>query len=1050
MNLGSRLRGLAAVALIAGVVVGLPWLMLQLGFPNWTRQLTPNDVWRFLTGPDDGTLALSVIKVIAWLAWAALVLLILIEIAARLRQLEPPSLPGLSGPQAAIRSLVAAAALLFVAGGQLSSTTAALATQPPAALATPEPHEPARRAAVSPDEAAGTVRYTVQPGDNLWRIAETHLGDGQRFREIVALNADLLHRGADFLRPGWVLTLPANPNTVIVARGDTLSSIARTHFDGDETKAQQIFDASTDLTQPDGGQLHDPDLIIPGWQLHLHPEPPAHPADAQPTGPSAPRAIPAGQPTPAATAGPRTADQTQTSPAQNSTPAPAADPIAPEAPATVEQPSWLLLGLTGGGVVLAGALFRVLRQRRAAQFRARRPGRLIAGVPAELIPVEKTLLSVGAAAAPTVEALDGVLRNLARDTAAQGAPPSLAALELAPGHLMLHLDEPTELPAPWRGDDSNTHWQLDAADVADAAADPAPDAAAPYPQLVTLGTAEDGTTWLLNAEQFGSFTLTGDDAYAADFARSLIAEFTLNPWARDLQVDCLHLGHEFAGLAPDRLVVHDDDAILDEVLQHAHTTHNDLDAEPQPNLAAARVTAADDRLWSSRVVIAALTERHPIAELEQLVLTHPGRTATSVFLLSGAAHEVEGVELRLTATGRLEIPAFGLDLVAVGLTSSEAQGCAALLQACADLEDVPMPPMPTEDDQGWRSACNQAGQLLPELTLPREPESEDAEPVEASSVLAAPDTDYLQHSATTPEDLETLAPRVPATVRDEVARLDPNLDADVDAWFADSCRHPRLSVLGPVTLRLGAGGNAAAAVRRKAFYLELASYLAMHPHGATTDQLAEAMKTNSDRVRRDVSVLRAWLGTDPATGRLHVPDSVRSTAAHQRGVRLYQMEGVLTDADLFRRLRVRGESRGADGLVDLRLALRLVTGRPFDQFREAGGTWLADGERHDHILAAAIVDVAHVVAVAALHDQQYAHARAAAEIASMAAPYDEIPNLDLAAVAAAEGRFHDADRILRHDVCNRSDDGEAPTELSERTARIVAGHSWLQGQRAAG
>lgn len=1045
MNLRGRLKGLAAAALIAGLLVGLPWLLLQLGWPSWPERLTLSDVWRFLTSPDDGTLALSVIKVLAWLAWAALVLLILIEVAARLRRLEPPSLPGLGGPQAAVRSLVAAAALLFVASSQVSSTTAALASQPPAVTATAQPAPRTAHPAAHPEAATGTVRYAVQPGDSLWQIAEAQLGDGHRFREIVALNANLLHRGADFLRPGWVLTLPADPNTVIVARGDTLSSIARTHFDGDETKAQQIFDASTALAQPHGGQLTDPDLIYPGWQLHLHPEA----ADAQDAGaqPVAPAAPPASQPAPVT---PQPADQAQ-APAAQATPHDIADAPSDDEASDTDQPAWLLFGLTGGGAVLAGTLFRALRQRRAAQFRARRPGRLIAGVPAELVPVEKTLLSVGAAAAPTVEALDAVLRNLARDTAAANSTaPSLAAVELAPGHLKLHLDEPTELPAPWRGDDSNTHWQLDSADVAATAANPDPDAAAPYPQLVTLGTTEDGTTWLLNAEQFGSFTLTGDDSYTADFARSLIAEFTLNAWARDLQVDCLGLGQEFAGLAPDRLVVHHDDAVLDEVLQHAQTTRTDLDGQPQPNLAAARVTAADDQLWPSRVVIAALADRRPITDLDQAVLAHPGRTATSVFLLSGSVDEVPGVELRLSAGGRLELPAFGLDLIAVGLTSAEAESCAALLQACEDLQDVPMPPMPAQDEPDWRASCNQAGQLLPDLTLPREPATEDDEPVEASSVLDAPDADYLQQSATTPEDLETLAPRVPATVRDDVARLDPHLDADVDAWFADPCRQPRLSVLGPVHLRLGAGGKPTKAARRKAFYLELAAYLAMHPQGVSTDQLAQAMKCTTDRVRKDMSVLRAWLGIDPATGRPHVPDSVRSTAAHQRGVRLYQMESVLTDADLFRRLRVRGESRGVDGLPDLRLALRLVTGRPFDQFRDSGGTWLAGEERHDHILAAAIVDVAHVVAVAALHAQEYAHARAAAEIASMAAPYDEIPNLDLAAIAAAEGRFHDADRILRQDVCNRSDDGQAPTELSERTARIVASHSWLRGQRAAG
>ena len=48
-------------------------------------------------------------------------------------------------------------------------------------------------------------------------------------------------------------------------------------------------------------------------------------------------------------------------------------------------------------------------------------------------------------------------------------------------------------------------------------------------------------------------------------------------------------------------------------------------------------------------------------------------------------------------------------------------------------------------------------------------------------------------------------------------------------------------------------------------------------------------------------------------------------------------------------------------------------------------------------------------------------ARAADELAALAAPHEEIPRLGLAAVA--EGHTREAERILREDVCDRSDDG---------------------------
>jgi DNA-binding SARP family transcriptional activator len=69
-------------------------------------------------------------------------------------------------------------------------------------------------------------RYTVEPGDSLWRIAERELGDPYRWGEIFALNRGRhMPDGAVFhnpglIRPGWVLRLPTRPedHTVSPAR----------------------------------------------------------------------------------------------------------------------------------------------------------------------------------------------------------------------------------------------------------------------------------------------------------------------------------------------------------------------------------------------------------------------------------------------------------------------------------------------------------------------------------------------------------------------------------------------------------------------------------------------------------------------------------------------------------------------------------------------------------------------------------------------------------------------------------------------------------------
>ena len=63
----------------------------------------------------------------------------------------------------------------------------------------------------------------------------------------------------------------------------------------------------------------------------------------------------------------------------------------------------------------------------------------------------------------------------------------------------------------------------------------------------------------------------------------------------------------------------------------------------------------------------------------------------------------------------------------------------------------------------------------------------------------------LTTTANTTEDLAVIAPRVPAEVRLRAEAADPTLDKDLAAWAARSCDRPRLSVLGPMRLRVGPG-----------------------------------------------------------------------------------------------------------------------------------------------------------------------------------------------------------------------------------------------------
>ena len=430
-----------------------------------------------------------------------------------------------------------------------------------------------------------------------------------------------------------------------------------------------------------------------------------------------------------------------------------------------------------------------------------------------------------------------------------------------------------------------------------------------------------------------------------------------------------------------------------------------------------------------------------VGQLIDLVTTHPGSTGTAV-IITGTHPHPAAAAVQLTAHGRVLLPSANLDLVAVGLTSDEARGCAALLAATTTVTNTAMPVDDTAPT-GWRSYTDHAGALRREHTLPRHtPDPDVGEP--AQSILPTPDEDYLTRAATTAADLATLAPKVTTAVSDALHRADPTLDDDLAAWFAQDCPLPRLSLLGPVTART----RGTALTERKPYMTEVLTYLATRPHGTTPDQLAHVMGIQTDKARAYACIVREWLGTNPRTGTPHLPVAQRAPAAKSAGVGLYQVIDILIDADLFRRLRARAQTRGPDGLADMDTALTLVRGRPFDQRREGGWAWLHEGDRLDQHLVCAIVDVAHIAVTAHLAAGEHAQARAAAETALLAAPEEDIPRLDLARVAHAEGLNGQAQAILHQDVYNRTDDDNVPPDLPERTAQVVATGRWARDQTA--
>ena len=1033
-----RIQGLGATLLLMLLVGGFPLALIAMDAAPWDADL--GQLQTLLTSPDNGTLALVVFAVVGWLAWAVMAVSVVIEAAAQLRGISAPPLPGLALPQRAAGQLVAAAALLFIAtpaalsGFPAGPTTAAAA---PPVLQTPQVDLvataaplPAPATAPLPGTAdrkreQTTVAYTVKRGDSLWKIAERLLGDGARYTDLVELNRDRLSGRPDFIVPGTVLRVPRDdaPSAedertsegYLVRTGDTLSEIADAQL-GDPLRYPEIAAASRSTIQPGGAHLVDPDLILPGWKLTIPGTAPAHHHPVEP---------------PTAVEPPRDLNPPdvppEEQPAMTPTPEVGAEPTAtpPTVSATAndtggvqdeQSPGWLMPGLTGSGAVLAAGVLLAVRAHRRTQLRYRRPGQRVAPPPSELIRVEKTAFVAGASHIDVLGQLDRALRYLAAqmDTHRQHLP-CVESVTLVRGTVTLRLVAPVDLPLPWDGEDCEWSTTLD---------DSIPDVdqIAPYPLLVSVGQDDAGRLHLLNLEHLGALTLSGDPVAALALARHIAAELALNPWSVSVYVESIGIGAEMAELGGLRLRQHEPDSrVVEQVLADLRQAAQAGFGEPEP------------------FYVIITTELDDAARLTEVLRAATSRLGAAVVCLNASTNP-GSVSADVTTDGRLRVPDLDLDLTAAGLTSDEATACAAIVDVTRESQSVTIPAF-TQAADGWRSLTDQAGALREELTDVRR---ENA--VNSCSLLPNPAEHYTRVAATVIADVEALAPVVTEQVSQAVEESDPALDDDVAAWFDEDCPLPRLALLGPATASTH-GTLVPAIAKRKPYFVELLAYLALHPEGKTGNSVADAFSIASSRARTDLGHLRDWLGTNPRTGHLHLPLAAASRTYTETGVKTYQIEDVLVDIDLFRRLRARGQARGAAGIGDLTTALRMVEGVPFDYLRERGWSWLLDGDRLHETIGCAIVDTAHIVVLDALSKGDLTTARNIAESACRAAPYDDICRLDLIKVAATEGHVEPADRMITEDICNRTDDHLPPIDLPERTRDVVSKQGWGSARR---
>lgn len=1049
--LKALLAGMGLIGFVGGVPIGL-----IAGYGDPVRGITQGLV-------TDLTV-LDLIVCLTWLVWLQMTICFFLEAlnqtrAHRGRTATIP-LPAADFQADLVRFIIGAILAVGVVSAPLTVTGKADAATPTAAPAATAPAS--TKTATRP--ASTTLELIVKPGDSLWELAERHLGDGAQWRKIADLN-----RGRDVgggviattanlqsgLQPGWHLLIPMRTHVEhhIVEPGEDLSEIAL-ETTGSARNWPSIYHDNQAVIGA------NPNVIYPGQDLNI-PNPMEH---ARPTASNRShlQGDPATQPARQHTAidssmSGEPASRPSASTEGEHTSAPSSDggrAYAPSAGDMQAAAPWLIASLLTSGGVLSAFLYLRLRERRRDRFRARRPGHTIAVPDLELAPLEKTITLIGAPNAAAVAALDLALRRLGQHKPQTSEHmPALAAVELSATSAVLHLVEPTTLPAPWEPCDPDHlrwHTAIDLAghDNVGGAEEEAQSMPAPYPLLATVGSDDVGHWWILNLEHMGVVTVEGDRAVSENLVRYLAAELAVANWAGDARIDLIGIASELEGIAP-RLHTYSAAETsrpataavrrAEEMTQRCATAA--LDAT------TARTQIPDDEIWPAHLLIVNTTD-DATTELIDLIQANPVRTATAVLTTtsqSGDSAAQAGLRLLVSSTGSLHIEGVGLTLKATQLPTSDAAGITRLYQQATDLISTSLPP---HNGTGAESTdyADASGNLRREHTIPR---GTPTIAVETTTLLEASDDAYTEAAACVEADLEVLAPHVPASTSTAITQSDPSLDEDLAEWINHTDRRPRLRLLGEVKA-FAYGEHATTVGERISFYTELLAFLWTHAkQGATMEEILSAFPTQSAaRVRIDIKRLREWLGTNPQTGQPILPAATEAPARAYRGRNVYQVDcglgGLLVDVDLLRRLRLAGQAAGgASGVSRIATALvELVDGQPFSRLRDGGWSWLLDGDRIDEHMVVAICDMAHIATTHYLHQGDLANARTSADIGILAAPYEETMRLDVVAVTEAEGDRAHAAVLLNTSILNRSDDDQGPRDLSERTRSVIKNRRW--------
>jgi hypothetical protein len=702
------LAGLGAIVVLLALLIGPPVALITVfGLP--VPHTLPSA--SLLTHRLQAAAVLKACSLVVWLAWLQLVWCVVAEVTAAVRNVGMPRrVPLAGGMQAVVHRLVTTALLVSAATTVAPALVpaAALAATPPAAALAPGPadaapatipgkslpasllvppvanggsHRPgpsdvsreyrpgepaaggngtqARQAAPDGQRGTGWAHrtekiYVVKPPsgrfhESLWEIAENHLGDGRRYREIFELNVGRPQPDgstltiASLIRPGWVLRMPAD------AYGPGV----------EEAKARPPARHS--------GPPHERPSSAPRSPAKHAARPPAPAPPASSPAARAPASpAPAGSAAPAAAAPGRRTSEDHTAPARN-----------PGYP----------LELAAAGLLAAGVL-AALERRRRRQARRRPPGRRVVTASPDATEAE-VALRLGEDEA-SARLLDEGLRHLGRALRQEGrTPPTVFAAHLGADNLDLWVNPPDDdVPEPWYAVGDGEVWRLPLADVPRLDPEQPGHGPALYPGLVTIGADATGRVLVDLEAAHGLIAVTGPDELVAEALAAMATELATSRRADAMRLTLVGAGEDIEVLEPGRVhVVSSVAEALPLVAAHAAGVSNALAGSDAGSVLAGRAKGLIPEAWSPHYLVAL----SPSAEQEAqrlAALARSGHLAAG-YLVAGA---VPGAAWtwEVTPDGRLRAPELGLDVTAQLIPHEQQAAVAGLFDAADDVDGALM------------------------------------------------------------------------------------------------------------------------------------------------------------------------------------------------------------------------------------------------------------------------------------------------------------------------------------------------------------------------